>query len=147
MVVSMPQSQCTNLSLPPYILTEAVELRMNQQRRMRRNSYQWEESQKEWYSGSQSEGNVSRKRTWLTGSNGDEELAVGFSIRELLWWHWQGQFPRRSQSQSVKTVDLREKRGRIGDRKGTLSFQGVSPRRDKGTEQQLEKGWSCWRVS
>ena len=57
----MSQSQWTNLSPSPHILTEAVTLRMNQQRRMRMNSYQWEESQKEWYSGSQEEGMFQEK--------------------------------------------------------------------------------------
>ena len=31
--------------------------------------------------------------------------------------------------------------------KGTVSSRRLSARRDKGKEQQLEKGWSCWRVS
>lgn len=85
-------------------------------------------------------GNVSRKSTWLTGSNGDEELVVGFSIRELLKWHWQGQFPRRSQSQSVKTVGLREKRMRIGDIRAQ-SRQGVSLQGGtRGRSNSLRRG-------
>ena len=44
----------------------------------------------------------------------------------------------------MKTVDLREKGGGL---EAVRAFsRRLSPRRDKGTEQRLEKGWSCWRV-
>lgn len=45
---------------------------------------------------------------------------------KLFWLHGQGQFPRRGQSQSLKTVGLRETRKRkIGDSKCTQPSQGV----------------------
>lgn len=41
----------------------------------------------------------------------------------------------------MKTVDLREKRRRIGDSKGTLSFQGVSLQGGtKGRRNSLRRG-------